>query len=105
MYKIAAMGDKDSVSGFASIGLDIFTEDRMDDPAQTLHNLAANDYAIIYITETLAEQIMTEIEKYNDRRLPVIVPIPGVGGATHIGMRSISKAVERAVGSDILKDA
>ena len=27
MYKIAVMGDRDSVSGFASLGLEIFPEE------------------------------------------------------------------------------
>ena len=42
MYKIAAMGDRDSISGFASIGLELFTLDQMPNPSETLHNLAAN---------------------------------------------------------------
>lgn len=104
MYKIAAMGDRDSISGFASIGLELFTLDQMPNPSETLHNLAANQYAIILITEALAMTLKDDIAKYKERQLPVILPIPGVSGDYGIGMKAISDAIERAVGSDILKD-
>lgn len=105
MYKIAAMGDRDSIYGFASLGMHIFPEDRMENPATTLHHLAEQDFAVIFITESLASRIQEDIDRYKDRPLPVIVPIPGVSGNTGAGMRAIAEAVERAVGSDILKDA
>jgi V/A-type H+-transporting ATPase subunit F len=105
MYKIAAMGDRDSIYGFASLGIHIFPEDRMESPAATLHNLATQDFAVIYITDSLASRLKDDIEKYKDRPLPVIVPIPGVAGNTGLGMRAIARAVEKAVGSDILADA
>lgn len=104
MSKIAAMGDRDSIVGFSSIGLDIYPLDRMDNPASTLNNLANNDYAIILITESLAKELETEIDKYSDRPTPVILPIPGVTGNMGMGMKAISKSVEKAVGSDILRD-
>ena len=39
---------------------------------------------------------------YRDKKLPAIIPIPGVSGNTGIGIREIHSAVEKAVGSDIL---
>lgn len=104
MYKIAAMGDRDSIYGFASIGLDVFPEDKMDSPALTLHRLVDSGYAVIYITEALAEKLEPELELYKDKQLPVIVPIPGITGNKGMGMKAIKKSVEKAVGSDILAD-
>ncbi|MBR3439042.1 MAG: V-type ATP synthase subunit F, partial [Clostridia bacterium] len=54
MYKIAAMGDKDSIYGFASLGLHIFPFDDTDDPveaAHTLRRLSESGYGVVYITE------------------------------------------------------
>jgi len=104
MYKIAAMGDRDSIYGFASIGLDVFPEDKMDSPVLTLHRLVDSGYAVIYITEALAEKLEPELEQYKDKQLPVIVPIPGITGNKGMGMKAIKKSVEKAVGSDILAD-
>lgn len=102
MYKIAAMGDKNSIYGFASLGIMIYPVDDSTQAVKTIRNLADNGYAVIFITENIASQIQTEINRYNDEPLPAIIPIPGVFGNTGIGMQQVSSFVERAVGSDIV---
>lgn len=105
MYKIAAMGDKDSIYGFASIGLEIFPVDDPQVAIRTLRKIVDGGYAVIYITEHLATQIESELDRYRSLTTPAIIPIPGVTGNTGLGMRSVSMSVEQAVGSDILSDA
>ena len=102
MYKIAAIGDKNSIYGFASLGIMIYPVDDSVQAVKTIRNLADNGYAVIFITENIASQIQTEINRYNDEPLPAIIPIPGVFGNTGIGMEQVSSFVERAVGSDIV---
>ena len=102
MYKIAVMGDSDSIYGFAALGLDIYPVDDADEGKKLLKKLADNDYGIIYLTEHLASQMTEEIDALSDRRLPAVIPIPGVFGNTGIGIRNVKKSVERAVGSDII---
>ena len=46
----------------------------------------------------------SEIQKYRERTVPAIIPIPGVTGNTGVGMKNVSRSVEQAVGSDILAD-
>jgi V/A-type H+-transporting ATPase subunit F len=46
--------------------------------------------------------MLEEIAKYEDMRIPAVVPIPGIDGSYGIGMANLKKAVERAVGADIL---
>lgn len=104
MYKIAAVGDKDSICGFASLGIHVFQADEAQEAARTLRRLAADDYAVIYITELLASQITEEIDRYRRLPLPAIIPIPGVRGNTGLGMRNVGKSVEQAVGSDIISE-
>ncbi|NLL63140.1 MAG: V-type ATP synthase subunit F [Ruminococcaceae bacterium] len=105
MYKIAAMGDKDSIYGFASIGLEIFP---IDEPIKAIHkirDMVEGGYAVIFITEQLATAIESELDRYRSLPQPAIIPIPGIHGNTGLGMRNVSKSVEQAVGSDILSDA
>ncbi|MCR5207381.1 MAG: V-type ATP synthase subunit F [Eubacterium sp.] len=102
MYKIAAIGDKNSIYGFASLGIMIYPVDDSVEAVKTVRSLADNGYAVIFITENLASQIQHEIKKYNDEPLPAIIPIPGIYGNTGIGMEQVSAFVERAVGSDIV---
>ncbi|MBQ1545724.1 MAG: V-type ATP synthase subunit F [Clostridia bacterium] len=105
MYKVAVIGDKDSIYGFASIGLEIFPTDNADDASVTLRKIADRGYGVVYITEQLAAQMQTELDRYRELPLPAIIPIPGVSGNTGLGMSNVSKFVEQAVGSDILSDA
>lgn len=102
MFKIAAIGDKDSVYGFASIGLDVFPTDDPKEAAALLKKLEAENYAVVYITEALASSISVQIEKYADKTTPAVILIPGVSGNTGEGMLAVSRAVEQAVGSDII---
>ena len=104
MPKIAAMGDKDSIYGFASLGLDIFPEDDATSASHTLRRLAESGYAVIYLTEKLASRLTPELEHYREQTTPAIIPIPGVTGNTGLGMANVTKSVEQAVGSDILSD-
>lgn len=102
MYKIAVMGDRDSIYGFASLGLDICPVKDSAEAAKELRRLAEGDYAVIYITEATAAGIKSEIEKYSEKRLPAVILIPGISGNTGDGMRNVKKSVEQAVGSDII---
>ncbi len=102
MYKIAAMGDKDSIYGFASLGISIFPVEDPQQGVKLLRSLAESDYAVIYVTEKLSLEIKDEIARYDSKPLPAIIPVPGIRGNTGIGLDNVSKFVEKAVGSDIL---
>ncbi len=102
MYKVAVLGDRDSIYGFAALGLDTYPVEEKEEAARLLKTLAEGTYAVIYITESLQAQLETEIERYIVDYLPAIIPIPGVSGNTGKGMQYVKKSVERAVGSDII---
>lgn len=104
MYKIAVLGDNESICGFASLGLSTFPTEDEKEAAKLLNSLAENGYAVIYITEGLAAKIADEIEKYRSRNLPAVILIPGVKGNTGKGMLNVHLSVEKAVGSDILSN-
>ena len=73
------MGDRDSIYGFAALGLDTFPVTDPVEAAKQLRRLAEGDYAVVYVTEALAAQLETEIDRYRAQRLPAIIPIPGNG--------------------------
>ncbi len=102
MYKIAVLGDRDSIYGFATLGLETFPVSGAEEGEEILKKLTEGGYAVIYITENLHEQLEHEIAKHSEERLPAIIPIPGVYGNTGKGMANVKKLVEQAVGSDII---
>ena len=102
MYKIAVLGDYDSIYGFATLGLDTYPAYDPTEAVRTLRRLADGNYAVIYITEALAAEIDEELNRYRSQRLPAIILIPGREGSLGIGKSNIQSAIERAVGADIL---
>lgn len=102
MYKIAVLGDKDSVLGFKALGLEAVTVDTVDQAKAALHRMAKEDYAVIYITETFAANMTADIQHYKDELKPAVILIPGREGSLGIGKTNLQKAIERAVGADIL---
>ena len=101
MYKIAVLGDRDSVLGFRALGLDVFFADDAETGRKTLHRLAQESYAVVYVTEQLAQQLTAEIARYKDAPLPAVILIPGKTGSLGIAGAALHDAVERAVGADI----
>ncbi|MGL5086576.1 MAG: V-type ATP synthase subunit F [Clostridium sp.] len=103
MYKkIGVVGDKDSVLAFKALGIDVFPVVGADEARIAVDRLAKNDYAVIFITEQVAQEIEETIERYTKQVLPAVILIPSNQGTLNIGMKKISDSVEKAVGVNIL---
>lgn len=103
MYKIGMIGERDSVIGYMALGFAVHEAEDVESAKDLLHTLAKDDeYAIIFIVENFAMALAEDIAKYKDRPTPAIICIPGKNGTTGYGLSQVKKAVERAVGADIL---
>ena len=102
MYRIGVIGDRDSIYGFAALGLDTFAVTDPIEAAKKFRQMAESEYAVIYITEALAAVLEHEIARCKGAMLPAVIPIPGVSGNTGAGIKNVKKFVEQAVGSDII---
>ena len=103
-YKIAVIGDRESVMGFRALGLDVFPAEEESAKAVFATVIKAEDpaYAILYITEELTIPLRAEIDALKGELIPAIIPIPSKNGTLNLGMTALNHAVERAVGSNIL---
>lgn len=102
MYKIAVLGEQDSIYGFAALGLDIFPAEDRDEAKRCLETIDNGNYAVVFVTEKTASLLQKEIARFDEQPIPAIIPIPGVTGNTGEGMARVRQAVEKAVGSDII---
>lgn len=103
MYKkIGVVGDKDSVLAFKALGIDVFPVIEADEARRIVDNCAKNDYAVIFITEQIAQKIEETIIRYNEELLPAIILIPSNQGSLNIGLKKISDSAEKAIGVNIL---
>jgi V/A-type H+-transporting ATPase subunit F len=100
------IGDTATIRGFAALGVIGFAESDAPDVLALLARLAASgEYAIIFITERLAEPILSDIGKMTPGAIPAVVIVPDQGGARGIGFTRIRSAVEKALGIDLMKGA
>lgn len=102
MYKIAVLGDRDSVLAFQALGLTVYPTEGPAEAREILHRLAKENYAVIYLTEELAQALTADIDRYKDAMTPAIILIPGRSGSLGLGTGALQQAVERAVGANIL---
>ena len=102
MYEVGVIGDKDSVMGFLALGIDIFPVYEADEIKKTLHKLAEEEYAIIYITEQASLMAQDAIQKYKDNTLPAIIVVPGITGSMGLGLNAVRESAKRATGMDLL---
>ena len=101
-YRIAVIGDWESVMGFRALGLDTYPVSSVEEAKERVRELAKGDCAVIYLTETLAKDMEDVLDRYKDELTPAIILIPGREGSLGIGKANIQQAIERAVGADIL---
>lgn len=103
MYKkIGVVGDKDSVLAFKALGIDVFPVVDADEARKAIDSCARNNYAVIFVTEQIAQNVEETIERYNEEILPAVILIPSNQGSLNIGLKRISDSMEKAVGVNIL---
>ena len=104
MYKIGIIGRSADVLCFLPLGFSALEAENAENAVTVLKNaVQGGEYAVLFIVEELAIQIQDEIDRYKDLPVPAITVIPGRAGAKGVGLANIKRAVERAVGADILK--
>jgi V/A-type H+-transporting ATPase subunit F len=101
-YRIAVVGDWQSVMGFRALGLETCPVTTPEEAREAIHRLAKEDCAVIYLTEQLAAKLGDVIARYKDELKPAIILIPGREGTLGIGKATLQSSIERAVGADIL---
>ena len=109
MYKLAVVGDKDSIISFKVLGVDVYPIDFISDTEEltnrikkVLEHLVAEEYGIIFITEEYAKYSKKVIDRYKAQTLPMITLIPSNRGSLNIGMSKIDENIEKAIGTNIL---
>ncbi len=102
MNKIGVIGDRDSVIGFRALSMTVLEAADAPEAERQLRSLVQENYAVVFITENLAEANQEYIRTLQERKLPAVIPIPSLTGTTGLGMRQVRESVRRAVGMDLL---
>ena len=102
MYKVAVIGDKDSILGFKALGVTTYPVTGGEDALLALNEVLRDTFAVVCITEAIAQYIQPKIDELNKKPLPAVVLIPNNHGSLGLGMKQIKRSAEKAIGADIL---
>ena len=98
---MARLGEGDSVLAFKAGGVDAYYASDREQAKDILRKLA-KEYAVIFITEGLAEQMDDLLKKFNQNPYPVILPVPSGNGGDGYAKAKMKERMEKALGVDIL---
>lgn len=101
MYKVGVIGDRDSIIGFRALGMSVHDAATPAEAETLLRELSDEQFAVIFITEQLAENNLPLLRELRSRKLPAVIPIPSIAGTTGLGMFQVRESVKKAVGMDI----
>jgi len=102
MYKIALIGNRDTIIGFKLLGVSLFPTIKKDEAVEILDKLVKEEYAVIFVTEDIACQIFEEIERLQKTSFASITTIPNKLEKKCLGLKILRRNIEKAVGTDIL---
>src|SRR5665647_25754 len=94
MSKIGVIGDRDSILGFKTLGLDVFPVTEPEQAARLVHRLAKEGYVVLFMTEVVAKDLEETIERYKTVPFPAIILIPNNQGTTGLGLQGVKDCVE-----------
>lgn len=100
--KIAVIGDRDSVLAFKAVGVEVFNATTAVEAATLVKKLSAERYSVVFIAESLAEQIPDTLSRAKLQTYPAVVPIPTGVKPTGFGKEGIRSDVEKAIGVDVI---
>ena len=100
---MAALGSYDSILPFKAIGLDVVvvTDENKDSIGQIMNKFARGGYAALFVEESLFLENQEIVDEVNEATDMCKIPVPNQSGSMGVGLASIRRNVERAVGMDI----
>lgn len=100
---MAAVGSYESTLPFKAIGLDVVvvTEENRGSLGLILNKFARGGYAALFLEEALYADFRAEVGEVAESSDMSIIPVPNQSGSMGVGLDSIRRNVERAVGMDI----
>ena len=99
--KIAIIGDKDLVEGFAAVGVYQFSpQDTREAILQCLEGIIKNNFSICFILEKYAQKIKEKIKELEQATYPAMVILPDYRGDFDLTSEFLRKTVARATGTE-----
>lgn len=100
----AAVGTQESVALFRAAGIHTVTAQTPAQAGQAVQQLAQNGCQVIFLGESLAQQLEELCGEYRSQPYPVILPIPEPGNSSGYGRKAAQANLEKAIGAGLAEE-
>lgn len=101
-YKIGVIGERESVLPFQMMGWEVSFCETAREARGALAQMISGNCGVIYLTTSLAADMMEIVEHYNSMMTPVITLIPSHKGRSNLAEKRLADTVIKAIGKNIL---
>lgn len=100
MPKIAVIGRRDYIGGFAGAGTFIFPVETIEDVRQAFDDILSGDYAIIFLAEGFAAPLEETLTKLREKPFPIVTLIPDTQESLGLAKTALSANIRKAIGAE-----
>ncbi|NMA18253.1 MAG: V-type ATP synthase subunit F [Clostridiaceae bacterium] len=102
LHKVGVIGEWESIVAFRALGLSVADARTAETALAQLNTWAKEGYAVIFLTEALAEIMGDVLVPWRLRVLPAVIIIPSSGKTPYLGRGELRAAVSKATGIDLI---
>lgn len=101
-HKIGVIGEWDSIAGFRALGLSTMDVCEAKRAEEVLNHWSEEGYAVIFVTERLAQKMGPRLAVWRQRYLPIVTVIPSARQTPELGRQELRTAIRKATGIDMI---
>ncbi len=102
LHKVGVIGEWESIVAFRALGLSVAEARTPEAALAQLNTWVEEGYAVIFLTEALAETMGNALVPWRLRVLPAVIIIPSSGKTPYLGRGELRAAVSKATGIDLI---
>ncbi len=100
--RVGVIGDWESIAGFRALGLTIAEVSTAEEADTVLNTWAEAEFAVVFVTETLAKTMGDRLADWRLRYLPAVIVIPSARVEPFLGRHELRTAIRKATGIDLI---
>ena len=102
MYKLAVIGDSESILAFQAVGMDAYLVTKEKAEETLRKQFRSGKYAIIFLAESLAVELIEYLHEIGKKPFPAVTILPLSHETLGMGLERMKTISIRASGTDVI---
>jgi len=102
MYKLAVIGDSESILAFQAVGMDAYLVTKENAEETLRKQFRSGKYAIIFLAESLAVELIEYLHEIGKKPFPAVTILPLSHETLGMGLERMKTISIRASGTDVI---